>query len=138
MNHPHTEGDRRQASGVSGAVVLSPVACRLSPEVTAPTRLLLVEDNPGDAYLVTEMLAAVPAGGFDVRHVIRCAEAEQRAGDADVILLDLSLPDAHGLEAVTRLRTAAPAVPIVIMSGNTDEAIAIAGVRAGAQDYLMK
>src|SRR5919204_2041530 len=103
---------------------------------TAPTRLLLVEDNPGDAYLVTEMLAAVPAGDFDVRHVNRCAEAEERAGDVDVILLDLSLPDAQGLEAVTRLRAAAPAVPIVIMSGNTDEALAIAGVRAGAQEEL--
>ena len=113
-------------------------AGRRAPDENAPTRLLLVEDNPGDAYLVTEMLAAVPAGDFDVRHVIRCAEAEERAGDVDVILLDLSLPDAHGLEAVTRLRAAAPAVPIVIMSGNTDEALAIAGVRAGAQDYLMK
>jgi signal transduction histidine kinase len=109
-----------------------------SARTIAPTRLLLVEDNPGDAYLVMEMLAAVPAGDFDVCHVIRCAEAAQRAGDVDIILLDLSLPDAQGLEAVTRLRAAAPAVPIVIRSGNTDEALAIAGVRAGAQDYLMK
>ena len=138
MDHLHTKGDRRQATGDRTSAPLSPVAGRLSPEATAPTRLLLVEDNPGDAYLVTAMLAAVPAGDFDVRHVIRCAEAEERAGDVDVILLDLSLPDAQGLDAVTRLRAAAPAVPIVIMSGNTDEAIAIAGVRAGAQDYLIK
>jgi signal transduction histidine kinase len=144
MNYPHTpdrEGARRSAFGVRPAprdhsARQTPKSER--PEVTASTRLLLVEDNPGDAYLVTEMLAAVPVGGFDVRHVIRCAEAEQRAGDVDVILLDLSLPDAQGLEAVTRLRAAAPAVPIVITSGNTDEALAIAGVRAGAQDYLLK
>ncbi|HKC76737.1 MAG TPA: hybrid sensor histidine kinase/response regulator [Chloroflexota bacterium] len=138
MHHAHTEGDRRQATADRTTAPLTPVGCCLSPDDNAPTRLLLVEDNPGDAYLVTEMLAAVPVGGFDVRHVIRCAEAEQRAGDVDVILLDLSLPDAQGLEAVTRLRAAAPAVPIVITSGNTDEALAIAGVRAGAQDYLLK
>ena len=77
---------------------------------------------------------------FTVTHVDRLAKALGQVTDTAfaAILLDLSLPDAHGIEIVTRLHEAAPSVPIVIMSGNQDEALAIRGVREGAQDYLVK
>lgn len=104
------------------------------------TRLLLVEDNPGDALLIEEMLFEAPTSSFELTHVSRCDEALHQliAGDIDVVLLDLSLPDAFGLEAVSRIHAAAPTVPIVILSGNANEEMALAGVRQGAQDYLVK
>jgi len=110
----------------------------------APTSLavLLVEDNPADAYLVRDMLTEGASEGarFTVTQVDRLTQALEQVADTafDVVLLDLSLPDAHGIEIVTRLHVAAPGVPIVIMSGNQDEALAIRGVREGAQDYLVK
>ena len=115
------------------------------PEVAsglAPLAVLLVEDNPADAYLVRDMLAEGASEGarFTVTHVDRLAKALEQVADTafDVVLLDLSLPDAHGIEIVTHLHAAAPRVPIVIMSGNQDETQAIRGVREGAQDYLVK
>ncbi len=56
----------------------------------------------------------------------------------DAVLLDLSLPDSHGLETITRLCSAAPAMPILVMTGLTDEQIAGEAVRCGAEDYLVK
>lgn len=112
-----------------------------SPAPT-PLAVLLVEDNPADAYLVRDMLAEGSGEGarFTVTQVDRLAKALEQVTGAvfDVVLLDLSLPDAHGIEIVTGLHAAAPGVPIVIMSGNQDEALAIHGVREGAQDYLVK
>jgi diguanylate cyclase (GGDEF)-like protein len=113
-----------------------------APEDMSRVHVLLVEDNPADAYLIRDMLAEGSAGGaqFTVTHVQRLVQALERIGDGgiDVALLDLSLPDAHGLEIVARVRGAAPGLPIVIVSRNQDEALAIQGVREGAQDYLVK
>jgi diguanylate cyclase (GGDEF)-like protein len=105
----------------------------------APIVILLVEDNSADARLVREMLAEQPAS-FSVLHVTRLGDAIEclARNEIGAILLDLSLPDAHGLAGVARLHGAAPQVPIVIMSGNDDETLALAGVREGAQDYLVK
>ncbi len=114
--------------------------------IGTPTYILIVEDNPADARIVREMLSEVAGAAFTVAHAGRLTDAVGllAGGDADggadveAILLDLSLPDAHGLEAVMRLHAAAPHVPIVVMSGLDDPALAIAGVREGAQDYLVK
>ena len=106
----------------------------------APLQILLVEDDLSAARLVTAALAGVPSLPSALSPVARLGKAlemlEQRAFDA--ILLDLSLPDASGLEALARLVAAAPTTPIVVMSGNADEETAIAAVRVGAQDYLVK
>lgn len=107
-------------------------------------RVLLVEDNPADARLVRVMLAESGTNGhtgeFDVHAVARVSEALARlaGGDWHIVLLDLSLPDARGLEALYQLRAAAPDLPIVIMSGLADEKIAVQAVQEGAQDYLVK
>ena len=102
--------------------------------------VLLVEDNPGDARLVREMLLDASNTKFDVRHVDRLADARQKLmeDDTGVVLLDLSLPDARRLEALMQLRAAAPDVPIVILSGLQDELLAVKAVQEGAQDYLIK
>jgi diguanylate cyclase (GGDEF)-like protein len=111
--------------------------------VSKPTNspILLVEDNPGDARLVREMLNGGATRDFDVIHVERLAEARteliQNVG-TECVLLDLSLPDARRLEALMQLRAAAPEVPIVILSGLQDELLAIKAVQEGAQDYLIK
>jgi len=103
-------------------------------------RILLVEDNPGDARLLQETIADADGGRFEITHLVRCDEATKRLVEDrfDVVLLDLSLPDSQGLETVARVNTAAPQVPIVIMTGLDDEEMAVAAAKIGAQDYLVK
>jgi DNA-binding response OmpR family regulator len=104
-------------------------------------RVLLVEDNPGDARLVEIMLSeAGSSAGFEVSHAGTLGEALGRLEEAgfEVILLDLSLPDSSGLETVSRMRTAAPRTPMVVLSGQDDEEVALQAVQRGAQDYLIK
>ena len=103
-------------------------------------RILLIEDNPGDARLLRELLAAKDGASFDLEHEDRLSTALARLaqGDIDVILLDLSLPDSHGLDGLNKICAQAPKVPIVVLSGLSDEAVAINAVQEGAQDYLVK
>ncbi len=105
-----------------------------------PIKILLVEDNLGDARLIKEMLSESTTVRFGLVHVKRLGEArESLAGEVfDIIVLDLSLPDGHGLDTFVQTRIAAPGIPIVIMSGLGDEELAIKAVQEGAQDYLIK
>jgi signal transduction histidine kinase len=105
-----------------------------------PIRLLLVEDDPNDALLLRRMLGGVRAARFALTHVERMALALARLADErfDVVLLDLSLPDSHGLETFSRVDAAAPTVPVVVLSGLSDEAVSVSAVQKGAQDYLVK
>lgn len=100
-------------------------------------RVLLVEDNPGDARLIREALSEA---NFDLTWVDSLAKAlECLAGnETDAILLDLSLPDSAGLETVSKVLASAPETPIVVLTGYNDESLAVAAVHAGAQDYLVK
>jgi signal transduction histidine kinase/DNA-binding response OmpR family regulator len=103
-------------------------------------KVLLVEDNPGDARLLQEFLKEPPGSPFELVHVDRLSEAlnSLRAEPFGVILLDLSLPDAQGLDTIGRLRGHAANVPIVVLTGLDDEEVAVAAVEQGAQDYLIK
>jgi signal transduction histidine kinase len=103
-------------------------------------RVLLVEDNPGDARLIRVYLAEAGMAGFELAHADRLAEGIRQVGETefDVVLLDLSLPDASGLETITKMHEAAPARPIIVLTGLNDEAVALEAVRRGAQDYLIK
>jgi two-component system, cell cycle sensor histidine kinase and response regulator CckA len=103
-------------------------------------RVLLVEDNPGDARLFTELLRKAGASHLKVAHVDRLAAALDRLNrdSFDVMLLDLSLPDVSGLDTLVRAHAEAPKIPIVVLTGHDDEALAVRAVRAGAQDYLVK
>ena len=115
-------------------------ATQTAAEQQAKTfHVLLVEDNPGDARLVQELLSET-GSQFELFHVVTLTDARQHlmAEEVDCVLLDLSLPDASRLEAPMQLRAAAPDVPIVILSGLQDELLAIKAVQEGAQDYLVK
>lgn len=103
-------------------------------------RILLVEDNPGDARLLRETLRDADSLPFRLVHAPRLSDAlELVATEApDVVLLDLSLPDAHGMDTVGRMLRAAPAVPIIVLTGLADETVAVQAVQSGAQDYLVK
>src|SRR5262245_14240334 len=103
-------------------------------------KILLVEDNPGDARLLQELLRERRSGGIDMEHVERLSEALSIVPRKriDLVLLDLSLPDASGLETVARMHAAAPHIPIVVLTGLADEETALEAVKRGAQDYLVK
>src|SRR5258708_13140665 len=100
--------------------------------------VLLIEDNPGDADLVRLRLvesksdvhvSCVPR----LSDALACLDAETPS----LVLLDLNLPDSHGAETFRRIRQKAPNVPVVILSGQDDEAMAIKPVHQGLQDYLV-
>ena len=105
-----------------------------------PISILLVEDDPLDVALFQEMLGEITAVQFELTHCNMLSSALTLLGKGSfgIILLDLSLPDAKGLDTVTRTHAAVPNVPIVVMSAVGDEDIAVKALHEGAQDYLVK
>jgi len=112
----------------------------MSHPSSRPIDILLVEDNPGDARLVEVLL--LEQAPLDFRFVwtesLAAAIAKVTQQRFDVALLDLSLPDSQGLETLTRLRAFAPMLPVVVLTGHNDDALAIQAVQQGAQDYMVK
>jgi signal transduction histidine kinase/DNA-binding NarL/FixJ family response regulator len=108
-----------------------------SPETIT---VLLIEDNPGDARLIREILARARGAQFELKRAECLSEGLERlaAGGIDAVLLDLSLPDSSGLETFLKVHEQAPRVPITVLSGFDDEVVAVRAVREGAQDYLVK
>jgi diguanylate cyclase len=102
--------------------------------------VLLIEDNPGDARLIEEMLAEEPAAPFHLRHVDRLSRGLEALSQKQtgLVLLDLSLPDSHGLDTFSKVYAHSPKVPIIVLSGNDDQQLALYAVKSGAQDYLVK
>ncbi len=115
----------------------------MSGEVARPQatrRVLLVEDNPGDARLFRESLAESKGLLWEIEYAGLLSSALHRLGQSgiDVVVLDLGLPDAQGTDAVARLRERAPEVPIVVLTGLSDEAAGMRAMQEGAEDYLVK
>jgi signal transduction histidine kinase len=105
-----------------------------------PIRILLVEDDDGDARLVRELLTEAAGSRFELDRVSSLADAVGRRGrwQPDVVLLDLQLPDARGLAAFEHLQHHIEDVPLIVLTGLADEATAEYAVAHGAQDYLLK
>ncbi len=103
-------------------------------------RLLLIEDNPGDARLLREMFNEEGSRHVEMKHVDCMGDATKYLTEntVDVVLLDLGLPDANGMEAIRRAHAAAPRVPLVVLTGFDDESLALQALQEGAQDYLVK
>jgi PAS domain S-box-containing protein len=102
-------------------------------------KLLLVEDNSLDVRLLREILKQAPRK-FALTEVgyMSLAESHLATNAVDIIVLDLGLPDASGLEAVRRARAAAPRVPLIVLTGCEDELLADQALQGGAQDLLVK
>src|ERR1700686_984966 len=103
-------------------------------------QVLLVEDNAGDARLLREMFGKERPDSFELTHLLRMSEAEIHLakGGVDIVLLDMGLPDEHGLDTVRRSLAAAPGVPVIVLTGLEDETLATEAMMAGAQDYLIQ
>jgi DNA-binding response OmpR family regulator len=103
-------------------------------------QVLLVEDNAGDVRLLREMFSGERPDSFELTHLLRMSEAEIHLakGGVDIVLLDMGLPDGHGLDTVWRAHAAAPGVPLIILTGLDDEALAAEAMTQGAQDYMIK
>ncbi len=104
-----------------------------------PKQVLLIEDNPGDADLVRLRLTESKSQ-LDVSCVNRLSDglASIESTTPAVVLLDLNLPDSHGSETFRKILDKAPGVPVVILSGQEDEALAMKAIHQGVQDYLVK
>ena len=108
-----------------------------------PIALLMVEDNPGDAHLIRRLLdrtALKPLRLTAVDCVSAALEFLRDQEKVDVVLLDVSLPDTRpgSLDSLTRIKQAAPDLPVILLTGIDDEELAVQAVRQGAQDYLVK
>ena len=103
-------------------------------------KVLLIEDDPSDLYLIKKMLAEERDDSFVLEHTDNLSEGLGRLNktDFDVVLLDLGLPDSWGLETFITIHARAPQIPIVVLSGLDDKSLAINAVHNGAQDYLVK
>ncbi|HCL58125.1 MAG TPA: hypothetical protein DHW82_14115 [Spirochaetia bacterium] len=103
-------------------------------------KLLLIEDNPGDARIVEENLKDVPGIDFLLQKTIRLGEGITllKKESFDVVLLDLSLPDSQGLNTFIKMKEAFPELPIVVLTGFDDENQAFEAYGKGVQNYLMK
>jgi FixJ family two-component response regulator len=112
---------------------------RSSSMKTKPMSVLLVEDDRGDALLVEELIADADAD-FTVVWAQSMAQAEREMATdrPDCVLLDMRLPDASGIDALKRIAQVDATVPIVVLTGLTDEHFGISAVASGAQDYLVK
>ena len=108
------------------------------------TRILLIEDNPGDARLIREMLGDTGEEevGFELLWADSLQKGFELAGDSgqrlDAILLDLTLPDSSGFDTFAGVHKTLPGIPVVLLTGITDEELSVRAVRSGAQDYLVK
>jgi diguanylate cyclase (GGDEF)-like protein len=105
-----------------------------------PIKILLLEDNPGDARLFTEKLKDISSQRYEITHVSSLDEGLSILADKaiDIILLDLGLPDSQRLDTLIKLKSQVLEIPIVVLTGIDDEEIALCAVQQGAQDYLVK
>jgi two-component system KDP operon response regulator KdpE len=98
-------------------------------------RILVVDDEPAIRRLLRTGLGSQ---GFAVTEAGTAAEADRQVGGADLVILDLGLPDATGQDLLARWRAAGKAVPVVILSSRTDEAGIVQALELGADDYVAK
>ena len=110
-----------------------------------PIQILLIEDNPGDAYLIRHMVGeinatshAAPAFAVTWCDTLQGGLQALSVQHIDLVLLDLTLPDSRGLVTPARVQAFAPDIPIVVLTGVDDEELSLNAVHNGAQDYLVK
>jgi serine phosphatase RsbU (regulator of sigma subunit) len=127
---------RTIAAGLDHTIISNTTGCL--PLRTS--HILLVEDDPALAGVLELAFRDVDTVDFVIKRegTLEAATALVRWGEIDVILLDLNLPDSRGLETFLKIQRVAPELPVIILSGLADEALAVESLRAGAQDYFVK
>jgi CheY-like chemotaxis protein len=102
--------------------------------------VLLIEDNPSDAFLMRSYLSNTSKVRYTVNHVERLSQGLEYLANQipDIVLLDLNLPDAAGPDIIEQVHKQSPDVPIVVLTGLNDDELGIEAVQKGAQDYLVK
>ena len=108
--------------------------------ITMQFRILLVEDNRAYARLIREFLKEAGNGRFVLDYAERLSAGLEMMAERrpDAVILDLSLPDSQGLATFIQIHERAPHVPVIVLTGLSDEELAVEAVRSGAQDYLVK
>jgi len=108
--------------------------------LSTPIKLLMVEDSPEDTAAIRAMLASSEVADFEVTDAVRVEDALRmlHRKNFNVVLLDLTLPEGRGLAALSRAKVAAASVPIVVMTRQEDQKLALQALHQGAQDYLVK
>ncbi|MCG5442810.1 fused response regulator/phosphatase [Micromonospora sp. NIE79] len=135
MTRPH------RGAGLAGSPVVPYPHGGLARHANLPPgerlRVLLVEDDEGDAFLVGELLAETNSM-IDLLVATSLREARQRINDVDCVLLDLGLPDAQGLDGLRQVLDMSSGAAVCVLTGRTDEHLGVVAVAEGAQDYLVK
>lgn len=105
-----------------------------------PIKLLVIEDNPGDAALIEDMIEDISEIRIEMIHVRRLSAGLEvlQKYSIDAILLDLGLPDSFGINTLNSVQAQASGVPVVVMTGLNDKQVAVKAIKAGAQDFLVK
>jgi two-component system cell cycle response regulator len=108
--------------------------------IDAPTRILLLEDDPADALLFERILRGTTAARYSVATAARLSEIRPLLGGQrpDIVVLDLNLPDGKGLQNLRRVMEEVPGTPVIVLTGSADEETGIRALQGGAQDYLVK
>ncbi len=103
-------------------------------------KILLIEDNPGDYLILKKMLKETEYTTFKLTHSLKLKDGLQilQNNKFDVIILDLNLPDSEGLDTFLQILSKHPELPIIILTGLSDEEMGVNAVKQGAQDYLVK
>lgn len=131
---PPSAAVQRVASGETTATL------RRRFDINRVVEVLLAEDNPADVIIIREALRDSARVRFNITHVERLSDIRDqlRTGVFDIVLTDLGLPDSQGLDTYRQLRSMAGGLPIIVLTGLDDEAIGIAALHEGAQEYLVK
>ena len=108
--------------------------------LSSAIRVLMVEDSPEDLASISAMLESSETAEFDVTSTERVEDALRllHRDNFNIVLLDLTLPEGRGLDALARAKIAASSVPIVVMTREEDQTMALRALHQGAQDYLVK
>lgn len=103
-------------------------------------RILLIEDNPGDAVTIREMLKESDDMSYDISYSNRLDDGLKILikDNFDLILLDLCLPDSEGMDTFNIMKYNAPDIPIIVLTGLKEDIFAVSAVGRGAEDYLVK
>jgi diguanylate cyclase (GGDEF)-like protein len=108
--------------------------------IEAPNRILLIEDNPSDVQLFEQILRGTNTARYSVATASRLSEVRPLLNGQlpDIVVLDLNLPDAKGLQTLRRVMEEVPQTPVIVLTGSEDEETGIRALQGGAQDYLVK